>query len=276
VCGRVVGASVAEFTAAASPALSDPRAVLMIDAFERCVELEGWLHQNFLPQLPDGVITVLASQHRPEQAWCADPAWSGTLLVRSLGDLTRPEADQLLASRGVPVAARESVLPFAGGHPLALAAAAETARRCVPVEQLECSADEVLQSLLTALIETAPSPDHRTALYVCAHAERTTEPLLRGVLSRNHNPQVDPAELLAWLRMQPIMMSEPDGLYPHGAVREMLANYLRSRDPAADEAVHRSVSELARLVSRPSASATTEAARHPARPISSSPARRSA
>ncbi|WP_346281824.1 BTAD domain-containing putative transcriptional regulator, partial [Pseudonocardia sp.] len=45
VCGRVVGASVAAFTDAASPAQSDPRAVLMIDAFEWCGDLQGWLRE---------------------------------------------------------------------------------------------------------------------------------------------------------------------------------------------------------------------------------------
>jgi hypothetical protein len=130
VCGRVVGASVAAFTAAASPALSDPRAVLMIDAFEHCGELEGWLREQFLPQLPDSVLAVLAAPHPPEQAWCVDPSWSSALLVRGLGDLTQAEAFQLLESRGVPADARESVVAFAGRHPLALSVAAETARRC--------------------------------------------------------------------------------------------------------------------------------------------------
>jgi replication-associated recombination protein RarA len=66
VCGRVVGASVAAFTDAASPALSDPRAVLMIDAFEACSELEGWLREQFLPRLPDGVLVALAGRQPPE------------------------------------------------------------------------------------------------------------------------------------------------------------------------------------------------------------------
>ena len=129
VCGRVVGASVAAFVEAASPALADPRAVLMIDAFERCGELEGWLREQFLPQLPDGVLVALAGRQPPEPAWRTDPSWSGALLVRGLGDLSRPEADQLLASRGVPAGARKSVAAFFGGHPLALSLAADMARR---------------------------------------------------------------------------------------------------------------------------------------------------
>jgi hypothetical protein len=83
VCGRVVGASVAAFTDAASPTLSDPRAVLMIDAFEWCHELEGWLREHFLPQLPDGVLVALAGAStpgacvacRPVLVWRPTGAW---------------------------------------------------------------------------------------------------------------------------------------------------------------------------------------------------------
>jgi DNA-binding SARP family transcriptional activator len=203
VCGRVIGASVAAFTEAASPALSDPRAVLMIDAFERCGELEGWLRDRFLPLLPDGVIVALAGQQPPEPAWRFDPSWSGALLVHGLGDLSRPEADQLLKSRGIPDGVREPVLAFAGGHPLALSRAADVARRCCDsAASSERPGDEVLQTLLTELIETVPSPDHRMAPHVCAHADTTGEQLLRADVADNDTAHVDPAELYAWLRTQ--------------------------------------------------------------------------
>ncbi|WP_366890271.1 BTAD domain-containing putative transcriptional regulator [Pseudonocardia sp.] len=190
VCGRVVGASVAAFTDAASPALSDPRAVLMIDAFEWCGDLQGWLRERFLPQLPDGVVVALAGRQPPEPAWRFDPSWSGALLVHGLGDLSVPEADQLLESRGMPDGVRESVLAFAGGHPLALSLGAEVARRCVSAAGRGRPGDEVLQTLLTEVIETAPSPDHRMALHLCAHSDTTSEQLLRAVKpGQRHRPR---------------------------------------------------------------------------------------
>ena len=279
VCGRVVGASVAAFTDAASPALSDPRAVLMIDAFERCGELEGWLSEQFLPQLPDGVLVALAGRQPPEPAWRFDPSWSGALLVRGLGDLSRAEADQLLESRGVPVGVRESVLAFAGGHPLALSLAADTARCCCDsAASGGRPGEEVLQTLLTELIETVPSPDHRMALHVCAHADTTSEQLLRAVVPGNDTAHVDPAALFAWLRTQPFITSGPSVLYPNDTVREMLDNDLRLRDPAAYEDMRHKVSEfvLGSLAARPSARSTVEAVQRPVRRRGPSVARRSA
>jgi len=279
VCGRVVGASVAAFNDAASPALSDPRAVLMIDAFEWCSELEGWLREQFLPRLPDGVLVALAGRQPPEPAWRVDPSWSGALLVRGLGDLSRPAALQLLESRGVPVGVRGSVLSFAGGRPLALSLAADTARRCCDAAASSGPpGEDVLQRLLAELIETVPSPDHRMALHVCAHADTTSEQLLRAVVAGNATTHVDPTTLFAWLRTQPFIMSGPAGLYPNDTVREVLDNDLRMRDPAAYEDMHHKVTEFVpgSLGAQPTARSTVEPVHHRVRRGGPSVARRSA
>jgi hypothetical protein len=136
------------------------------------------------------VLVALAGRQPPEPAWRFDPSWSGALLVHGLGDLSVPEADQLLESRGMPDGVRESVLAFAGGHPLALSLGAEVARRCVSAAGRGRPGDEVLQTLLTELIETAPSPDHRMALHLCANSDTTSEQLLRAVKSgQRHRPR---------------------------------------------------------------------------------------
>lgn len=279
VCGRVVGASVAAFTDAASPTLSDPRAVLMIDAFEWCHELEGWLREQFLPQLPDGVLVALAGRQPPEPAWRVDPSWSGAPLVRGLGDLSRPAALQLLESRGVPVGVRGSVPAFAGGHPLALSLAAETAWRCCDATASNGRpGEEVRETLLTELIQTVPTPDHRMALHVCAHADTTNEQLLRAVVAGNDTTHVDPATLFAWLRTLPFIMSGPAGLYPNDTVREMLNNDLRMRDPVTYEQVHRRVAEFVpgSLGAQATARSTVEPVHHPVQRAGPSVARRSA
>jgi hypothetical protein len=279
VCGSAIGASVAAFTEAASQALSDPRAVLMIDAFERCGELEGWLRERFLPQLPEGVLVALTGRQPPEPAWRFDPCWSGALLVRRVGDLSRFEADQLLKLRGIPDGVRESVLAFAGGHPLALSRAADMARRCCDSSASSARrTDEVLQALVTELIDTVPSPDHRMALHVCAHADTTSEQLLRAVVPGNDPTHVDPAELYAWLRIQRFITSGPAGLYPNDTVRHMLDNALRPRDPVTHEDIHHKVAEFVSgsLAARAAARSTVEAVHQPVRRRGPSRARRSA
>jgi DNA-binding SARP family transcriptional activator len=236
VDGRTVECSVTSFEQAAAPALGDPNAVLLIDTFERCAELETWLREEFLPRLADGAIVVLAGRHAPSAAWRADPSWSGALLCRALGDLAPPDAHNLLQLRGVPQQARESVLSRVGGYPLALSLAAEVARHSDPRGTTWSPNQDIIETLLNQLIGAVPSPTHRFALHVCAHAYVTTQELLRVVM-----PGSDAAELFSWLRAQPFIESGPAGLYPHDIVRDVLDADLRWRDPAAYESIHRGI-----------------------------------
>ncbi|HEX4252577.1 MAG TPA: BTAD domain-containing putative transcriptional regulator [Pseudonocardia sp.] len=236
VDGRTVEASVTSFEHAATAALGDANTVLLIDTFERCAELETWLREEFLPKLADGAVVVLAGRHPPSPAWRADPSWSGALLCRALGDLAPPDAGDLLESRGVPVHARESVLSRVGGYPLALSLAAEVARHSDPRASTWSPNQDIIETLLNQLVGAVPSPTHRFALHVCAHAYVTTQELLRVVM-----PGADAAELFSWLRVQPFIESGPAGLYPHDIVRDVLDADLRWRDPAAYESIHRGI-----------------------------------
>jgi len=236
VDGRTVEGSVTSFEQAAAPVLGDANAVLLIDTFERCAELETWLRDEFLPKLADGTVVVLAGRHAPSSAWRADPSWSGALLCRALGDLSQADANTLLHSRGVPVQARESVLSRVGGYPLALSLAAEVARHSDPRATTWSPNQDIIETLLNQLVGAVPSPTHRFALHVCAHAYVTTQELLRVIM-----PGYDAAELFSWLRVQPFIESGPAGLYPHDIVRDVLDADLRWRDPAAYESIHRGI-----------------------------------
>jgi hypothetical protein len=263
VCGRVVEGSVAAFERAAGAALNNPDAVLMIDAFERCAPLEGWLHEQFLPQLADGTIVVLAGRQPPRPAWPEDPSWAGALLVHPLGELSLPEADALLNARGVSANVRDCVLAYVGGHPLALALAAELARSGESTTPSWQPGQDMIQTLLTELIGASPSASHQMALQVCAHARATSEQLLRTVM-----PDADSAGLFAWLRAQPFIKSGPAGLYPLDVVREAMDADLRWRDPAAYEDLHRRIRHhvlnelLPHAAGQPAAHATVQAMRH--------------
>jgi len=239
VDGRVVRASATAFTAAAAPALSDPAAVLLVDSFDCCAELDPWLREQFLPRLAEGALVVLAGRRPPDPTWRADPSWSGALLVRALGDLSVTESDALLAARGVPASLRESVVASVGGHPLALSLAAEMARHADPEAGAWQPTQDLIQTLRNELIGTVPSPAHQLALHVCAHAHTTTEELLRAVLAAAD--PAESAELFAWLRGQAFIESGPAGLYPHAIVRDVLDTDLRWRDPASYQVIHQRI-----------------------------------
>ncbi|WP_327587563.1 ATP-binding protein [Nonomuraea sp. NBC_00507] len=234
--GRTLGPSPVALEAEAGPAFADERVVLLIDTFEHLQSLEGWLRERFLPRLPVGALVVVAGRFPPDLTWQADPDWSDTLRVMPLRDLALEDAAALLAARGVGDGQRESLLAFAGGHPLALSLGAAVASKDEKASSRWTPTQDVVATLLDQLIGEVPSAAHRHALEVCAHTYMTTEDLLRAVL-----PDDDAALLFAWLRRLPFIESGPLGLYPHDVVREILETDLRWRDPRGHADLHQRI-----------------------------------
>ncbi|MGY1673574.1 hypothetical protein [Geodermatophilus sp. SYSU D00710] len=220
------------------PALHDlGRLLLVVDTFERCSGLQGWLRERLLPRLPADALTVVAGREPPESAWRFDPAWQGLLRVVALRNLPPDDATGLLAARGVPPPVREEALRFAGGHPLALCLVAETASASgVPVPAAGPGGPDLLRVLLERIVDEAPSPQHRAALEVCAHARVTTESLLRAAL-----PEAEADELFRWLWGRSFVERAADGLHPHDLARDVLDAELRWRDPDRYADLHRRI-----------------------------------
>ncbi|WP_369381774.1 hypothetical protein [Streptomyces sp. cg36] len=181
--------------------------------------------------LPD-TVTVLAARTAPEPAWRVDPAWHGLLHPMALGPLDAADSGRLLRLRGVREAHEEArTLAFARGHPLALALSADVRAQGGTAGDLAAAGSpadspQIVQALLDCLLETAPSPLHRTALDACAQVLVTTEPLLAELLDI---PDARP--VFAWLRTLSAMEYARRGIRPHDLVREALDAELRWRHP---------------------------------------------
>jgi hypothetical protein len=237
VDGRDVGASPEAFAAAVLDARHAPGMVVLVDTFEQCGELEGWLRRDFAPQLPADAVLVVASRHAPGPEWRAELAWSEMLQVITLDYLTAADASALLETRDVPDGMRASLLGFAGGHPLALSlAAAVVAIDPRPADSWVPGRD-VLRSLISALVGAVPSAAHQHALQVCAHAYDTSEELLRATLGLGQGARA----LFDWLCDQPYIEFGSGGVFPHDVIRDALDADLRWRDPQGYEAMHRSI-----------------------------------
>jgi hypothetical protein len=232
VDGRVLESSSAVFEAAAGLVLRDADAVLLVDDFERIQGWEGWLRERFLPRVPVGALVVIAGRNPPDMRWQADPGWAGTLEVLALRDLRVGDARVLVDSCGVPAEVRESLLAFAGGHPLALLLGAAVAVKDGGVGGRWVPNQDVVATLLDQLVGEVPSAAHRHALEICAHAYMTTEDLLRAALLE------EAGTLFQWLRRLPFVESSSFGLFPHDVVRELLEADLRWRDPEGYAVMH--------------------------------------
>jgi hypothetical protein len=235
VDGRAIDPTAESFAGAASAATHTPGAVLLVDTFERCGDLEEWFRLDFLPRLPGDATVVVASRRPPGSGWRTELGWDRLLEVIALRNLPPGDAVALLDARGVPYELRERLLAFAGGHPLALSLAAKVPR--TDAARGWDPGQDVIETLLSELVGAVPSAAHRHALEICAHAYDTTEELLREALGAEE----DAAALFGWLREQPFVEAGPGGLFPHDVVRDALDADLRWRDPQGYEAMHRGI-----------------------------------
>jgi hypothetical protein len=209
------------------------RAVLMIDSYERGMAIDGWVRETLVPALPEQVIIVIASRSPPSLEWRTDPAVGSLLEPVELGPLDPEASRALLAHRGV-VDRGDDVIRLARGHALTLVLLAEVLRsrsRRTPSSLREIP--EVVSEVVTRLVREIESPKHRRVLELCAHARRTTEDLLQGVIGPDSSH-----ELLTWLRGLPYVSAHRDGVALHPIVRDAIDEDFRWRDPPGYRTLH--------------------------------------
>ena len=229
---RVAGVEVGESAAATLAGWERP--VLLLDTFEAAAPLEDWLRETFVPALPAGAVVVVAGRRRPAQAWRRDPGWRDLLRVVSLRNLAPDEARALLAAAAVPADLHDRLLALTHGHPLALSLLVDVRSQRRRGELELDAVPDVVGALVGSFLTGVPSPRHRRALEIVAHARATTARLLEAILG-------DGDELLAWLRELSFVESGPGGVFPHDLARDVIDADLRWRDRAAYEEVHRAV-----------------------------------
>jgi DNA-binding winged helix-turn-helix (wHTH) protein len=100
--------------------------VVLVDGYEALVEIDGWLREQFLSELPRSTRLVLASRLPPSHAWRADLAWQRGVEEIELGPLAESECEELLAARGFARERRGALIREAKGHPLLLALACDS------------------------------------------------------------------------------------------------------------------------------------------------------
>ena len=200
-CGRPAS------TSASSVFAGLERPVLLLDTFEAAPGLEDWLREVFVPALPAGALTVIAGRAQPGDEWRRDPGWRDLLRVVSLRNLGPDDARALLRRAGVADESHERMLELTHGHPLALSLLLDV-RSLDDDASLDLSAvPDVVGRLVASFLAGVPSPRHRLALELAAHARFTTAGLLRAALG-------DDGELFAWLRGLSFIESGPARAVP--------------------------------------------------------------
>lgn len=220
------------------------RHVLLIDTYERLTPLDNWLRETFLPQLPDCHRVVLAGRNSPRPAWKMDGGWSSLLCTVPLRNLNREESHDFLHTRHVPADQHNRVLDFTHGHPLALSLVADVFDQQLASGTQNTvfdpqNAPDMVQLLVSHLVQEVPTATHRAALEACALVRWTTEPLLSHLLDLKPDQKPDSAALFEWLLSLSLIETGAQGLSPHDLAREALVANLRWRNPQAYADYHR-------------------------------------
>jgi hypothetical protein len=225
--GRDTGAA-EEAIEPALAALGDGScSLLLLDTYERVPALGALLRRNLEPGLATGGRLVIAGRQPPEPAWL-EGGWQQTLLSLPLAPLSAAESAALLEARGLDDAlARERLVGWGKGSPLALSVAADTllAGRTLDLERLD--ADGLLGStLVSRLAGTELDGADRDVLAVAAIARAVDAQLLAAAL-----PGVDGDHAEAWLRGLSFSETLGTRVTLHEQVRGAVRASLRAEDP---------------------------------------------
>lgn len=211
----------------------DLPSVLLIDDGDGIQDL---LRATVLPGLPDSVVVVVATRDEPAQEWHTDLGWDAVTRTLPLRWFEQGEAMEFLRRLGVPPAKARWLTTHTEGHPLSLAL---VSRNPSAIRTLALARDHALiGSLLDALVGQPPDQACRDSLFVCAHAESTTQETLRQVLG---TAEVDAA--WGWLRSVGPVVTGPFGLRMTPLARDLVeAGQLRDapdRWMSLHAAIHR-------------------------------------
>ena len=203
------------------------RTLIVLDTYERCRLLDGWLRQDFVPRLGLQVRLLLVGRDPPVGPWRLAPGWQGLFAAHEIGPLAADDALALLRAEGLDREQAAQAQRFAHGHPLALKLASGVLQ-ARPGQLLEPSdllgVVETLVGLYLADVVDAPL---RQALQRVSVVRRITVSLLQALL-----PNVDAAATFERLAALSITTLAADGLLLHDVVREAIAAHYRSVDPA--------------------------------------------
>lgn len=204
--------------------------VLALDTYEEVGgDLDRWLREQFLPQLPANVLVIIAGRRPLQGEWRASPAWHQLIQPVPLADfdlgLTREYLARCDINRHEEI---QDVWALTRGHPLALSLAAALAR--------EGATPEMMKNLLGA--EAVRELTHRWLREI-------PDEVLRALLEAAAVVRAFDQDLLGHLTGRPVTAADFDRLTGlsfvrlnqerwtlHDLVRMCVAQELRRRSPA--------------------------------------------
>jgi hypothetical protein len=199
---------------------------LVLDAYDDVADLDAWLREELLPQLPAETIVAVASRSAPPARWLADPGWRRIVRGLPLGNLSATESEHYLALR-LPAGAREPrALARVSGNPLWLALAADILDLQAGDLSPSFPPEPTLDDLAEALLRATPGSAQRDALHACAVVRTVSPALLAELLDASQVHESFTA--LSGLSCVDVVAG---GIVLHPEVRRVILRQLRTGAP---------------------------------------------
>ncbi len=230
----VLEATVRKATKARRPGRGGP--LILLDSYERMTALDGYLRRDLLPTLPDRALVIIAGRGEPDPGWFSG-GWEALTARLDLHGLSQQDALALLSAHGLSDERVPAIIDWAGGSPLALSLAAETASADAGWNaETDLQRPEVLRSLIHRLAHAELRDVRMSALCIAAIARTTTPQLLSAVLPRGEGEA-------AYSQLCELTVAEPlgDGVTLHELVRKALAVDLRLRNQELERFLRRRI-----------------------------------
>lgn len=217
------------------------RFVLFLDTYEVWSALDTWLRDEFLPQLPENGLIVIAGREPLSAGWQSDPGWQMLTRQIALRNLSPDEGREFLERRAVPSEQHRTVLDFTHGFPLALSLVADLFDQRHELNFQPETAPDIVKILLERFVQKVPGPAHRAAFEASAMVRVLNESLLATMLKLpDPTAELKPEdqigaqtthELFEWLRGLSFIEAGREGLFPHDLARETVIADVRWRNP---------------------------------------------
>jgi len=208
-------------------AVNQQAPLILLDTFEALADLTTFIRDDLLPRLHSNVKVVIAGRQPLGLAWSRHDTWHRLVHPVALTGLSQTQAREYVRKRGLRDSrAVEGILGAAGGHPLALALAADLAiQRGVRDFRAAPGWRLALRMLVERLLEDVADPELRSLLEagaVVRHFDESTLEALAGV---------DASHAFEKLWHLSVVQPAERGLTLHEDVRRILSDDLRWRHP---------------------------------------------
>jgi hypothetical protein len=210
--------------------------LILLDSYERMTALDGYLRRDLLPTLPDRALVIIAGRGDPDPGWFSG-GWESVTARLDLRGLDADDALALLAAHGLSDERVPAIIDWAGGSPLALSLAADTASADSAWNaETDLQSPEVLRSLIHRLAHAELKDVRMSALCIAALARNTTPDLLGAVLPRGEGES-------AYQQLCELTVTEAlgDGVTLHELVRKALLVDLRLRNQELERYLRRRI-----------------------------------